>query len=409
MLNELFKNSHQRYRALPLFGSVLEGFDEWLRHQGYGYSTRKKYVKGCVSIERYFWYRRHRSLATLTPSRMHRYRQQCCHRLNMLHTFNCFERFLREEKLIASPEPPKPTSFDVLVDGYRNHLMEVKGLTKATIQHHCWRASEFLSTTQEHDSKFSVEGLSRKHIEDFIITVSPRFCRGSLQHIVSQLRGFVRFLVMQGQVSSASDLQIDTPRMYRFEQPPRALPWETVCAFLRSIDRSDRRGLRDYAMFLLAATYGLRACDIAALKLNDVDWRAGKIRIGQVKTKQPFILPLTDPVVDALIAYLRKGRPTSTYREIFLKERAPMSPVSAITIGTAFRRWLELSGLVIPLQGFHCLRHSYAMHLLRQGASLKNIGDVLGHRSTESTCVYLRLNLDELREVALPLPSVEEV
>jgi integrase/recombinase XerD len=404
MLNDLFKSTHQRYRSLPLFGSVLEDFDEWLRNQGYGYTTRKKYVKGCTSIERYFWNRNQRSLAKLTPERMRKYRQHCRHRINMLHTFNCFERFLRERDLVLAPESPTPTSFSALVEAYRKHLMEVRGLAKGTIQHHCWRASEFLLTSQQHDSGFNVKDITRKHIENFITSVSSRFGRGSLQHVVAQLRGFLRFLSMRGELSSGQEFQIDTPRVYRFEQPPRALPWKTVCAFLKSIDRSDTRGLRDYAMFLLTATYGLRACDIAALRLTDIDWRAGTVRINQSKTKQPFILPLTDPVGDALVSYLRHGRPSSSYREIFLKVRAPMRPVRAVTVGTAFRRWVERSDLDIPFLGFHCLRHSYALHLLRQGVSLKNIGDVLGHRSTESTCVYLRLNLDDLREVALPLP-----
>ena len=106
-----------------------------------------------------------------------------------------------------------------------------------------------------------------------------------------------------------------------------------------------------------------------------------------------------------MLAYLREARPHSSFRQIFLTLHAPILPIERQTVGYAFRNRVKRSVLNMPFRGVHCLRHSYAVHLLRQGVSLKGIGDVLGHRCTESTCVYLRLDLDELREVALPLPA----
>jgi site-specific recombinase XerD len=159
-------------------------------------------------------------------------------------------------------------------------------------------------------------------------------------------------------------------------------------------------------MFMLIAAYGLRGCDIASLELTDISWRAGEVHSNQSKTRHPLQLPLTDSVADALLAYLRDGRPQSAHREIFLSVHAPILPIKRQSAGYAFRFRVARSGLDIPFRGVHCLRHSYATHLLRQGVSLKSIGDLLGHRSTESTCVYLRLDLDDLRDVALPLPSV---
>jgi site-specific recombinase XerD len=115
---------------------------------------------------------------------------------------------------------------------------------------------------------------------------------------------------------------------------------------------------------------------------------------------------LTDPVGDALLAYLRDGRPPSVHRQIFLSAHAPIRPLTRQSAGYAFRFRVAQSGLDIPFRGVHCLRHSLAMHLLRQGVALKSIGDLLGHRGAESTSVYLRLDLDDLRGVALPLPSM---
>ena len=155
----------------------------------------------------------------------------------------------------------------------------------------------------------------------------------------------------------------------------------------------------------LIATYGLRGCDVAGLTLNDIDWRSGELLVRQSKTSQPLRLPLTDPVAEALIAYLRDGRPPVAFRQVFIMAPAPLLPIKRQTVGYAFRRRVQDSGLDIRYRGVHCLRHSYALHLLRQGVALKTIGDILGHRSTQSTCVYLRLDLDDLREVALPLPG----
>jgi len=200
--------------------------------------------------------------------------------------------------------------------------------------------------------------------------------------------------------------QIDTPRVYRLEQLPRALSWDVVEAILRSIDRHQPAGLRDYAMFSLMAQYGLRCSEIAALSLEDVHWRSRRITVSQRKTKNSLLLPLTDLAGAALYEYLRKGRRVcSAHRKVFLGCRAPYLPIGPAAVGEAFRARLLRSGLDIPPRGPHCLRHSYAVHLLRQGASLKEIGDLLGHRLAGSTCVYLRLAVEDLREVALPLPQ----
>jgi site-specific recombinase XerD len=220
----------------------------------------------------------------------------------------------------------------------------------------------------------------------------------------------LRFLASSGEAPPGLDAQIDTPRVYRGEQLPRSLPWESVRTLLRSIDRTSRLGRRDYAMFLLMATYGLRSSEVVALTIDDIEWRAQRIRIPQRKTGGSFFLPLTDEVGAALLQYLRRGRPALAFRELFLRGRAPAGVLKATGVLEAFQKWSRRSGLHIPFQGAHCLRHSYAVHLLRQGTSLKTIGDLLGHRSLESTCVYLRLAVEDLREVALPLPrSLEEV
>ena len=406
MLSDLLPLSHHRHAALPVLGSLLNDFDEWLVAQGYRYFTRQCYVLRCTAIEEYFHQHAQNDLAALTLEDL----RECWryfHRRpgGVASTVSCLLRFVQNHQILRPLASLPATLFDATVADYRQYLSEVRGLASVTIGQHCVTAAQFLDYQMDRESAFRLRDLTPAHIESFITHSGIRYCRGSLQHVVAQVRSFVRFLGMRGEASVGLDSQIDTPRLYRLEQLPRSLPWDTVCAFLESIDRTSAVGLRDYAMFLLIATYGLRGCDLASLKLNNVDWQAGEIRINQSKTRYPLRLPLTDTAATALFAYLRKGRPQVAHREIFLTVVAPILPIKRQTVGDVFRRRVRRSPLDIPFRGVHCLRHSYAAHLLRRGVSLKTIGDLLGHRSTESTCVYLRLNLEDLREVALPLPA----
>jgi integrase len=177
-----------------------------------------------------------------------------------------------------------------------------------------------------------------------------------------------------------------------------------VQAFLQSINQDSANGKRDYAIFTLMATYGLRACDIVALTLDDIHWRDGRIRLCQSKTGQPLELPLTEQVGSAISDYLRQVPRYGAYRQVFLRLRAPGGALKSTAVTEAFQAWSKRSGLEIPFQGAQCLRHSYALHLLHHDLPLKTIGDLLGHRSPESTAVYLRLATDDLREVGLHIP-----
>ena len=175
-------------------------------------------------------------------------------------------------------------------------------------------------------------------------------------------------------------------------------PWSS---FLRSIDITSAIGLRDYAIFILIAAYGLRASEVVALTLDDVRWRKGVLRIHQRKTGSPLELPLTNEVSAALVKHLKRNTPPAPYRSIFLRMRAPIGLLKPTAITEAFQSLVRHSGLSIPFEGPHCLRHSFAVHLLKNGTPLKTIGDILGHRTAESTSMYLRLATGDLREVSL--------
>jgi site-specific recombinase XerD len=177
-----------------------------------------------------------------------------------------------------------------------------------------------------------------------------------------------------------------------------------VIELLKSPDLTSDIGLRDYAMFLLIATYGLRASEVVELTLDDVAWRKGVLRIHQRKTSSPLELPLTNEAATALTKHLKRSAPPAPYRRIFLRKRAPTGVLKPTAATEAFQALVRHSNLHIPFQGPHCLRHSLAVHLLKNGTPLKTIGR-LGHRTAESTSMYLRLATGDLRGVSLPAPG----
>src|SRR5207237_3278846 len=146
----------------------------------------------------------------------------------------------------------------------------------------------------------------------------------------------------------------------------------------------------DYSLSLLIASYGLRASEVVALSLDDIGWRQGVLRIHQRKTSSPLELPLTNEVLAAMVKYLKRTPPPAPYRKVFLRMRAPIGVLKPTAVTEAFQALVRKSGLSISYQGPHCMRHAYALRLLKNGTPLKTIGDILGHRTAEATSMYLR-------------------
>lgn len=403
MLADLIPQRQKVYRSLPILGGTLDAFDDWMIQQGYRSSTRQLYIERCTTIDQYFHQRRY-SLESLTFAQLRHCFRYFRHRAHYIASVvGCLKRFLLSQNKIVPIASGTP--FDELLASYRHYMLDVRGLAPTSADSHTRTTIEFLHHVHRTRRTFRLAHLQPHHVDRFVRSVAGRFGRQSLQHAACHIRAFIRFLRLKGHMPEGPEFVIYKPRLYRGEQLPRALPWETVRAFLKSFDLDAGAGRRDYAMFLLIATYGLRGCDIAGLKLDDIDWRAGVIHVRQQKTRSPLELPLTRPVAEALLAYLRKGRPHSPQRCVFLTAVAPVIPLTRQMVGYAFRNRIKAGNLKIPFKGVYCLRHSYALHLLRSGVPLKTIGDMLGHTTIESTGVYLRVHIDDLREIALPLPT----
>jgi site-specific recombinase XerD len=296
-----------------------------------------------------------------------------------------------------------------LVDTYRTYLERVRGLAPATVNRCATIATDFLHVLHYDDHPQRLGELGVAQIDAFVTTAGQRLGRASMQKVSAVLRSFLKFLATEGQIPPGLEQYVESPRQYRGERLPRALPWADVLVLLHSVDRSTSKGRRDYAMLLLIATYGLRVGEVARLELDDIAWREQHIRIPRPKVGTSLLFPLTDEIASALLEYLRHDRPDSIHRRFFLRVRAPRGPIESTAICDAFDAWVARAGIRLPhLGGTHCIRHSLSMHLLRQGTPIKTIGDLLGHRSVESTGIYLRLDVEDLRDVALPLPSKVE-
>lgn len=401
MLRSLLPKAHHKFLSLPLLGPITDGFDDWLAANGFTRGARKYSIRMLRFVDASLRRRRVDQIAKLN----HAVLGSCWKALMKVYpsgagTVHTLERYLVTNGLLdgytAAIQPS--TSQD-----YTNYLREVRGFAASTISSHRRAAKCFLQHLEETD--ISLGCIRAGIIESYVAKAGKRLSRGSLQHEIAALRGFLRFLGTEGRAPTGLDCQIDTPRLYRLEQLPRALPWITVRTLLQSVDRTSPMGLRDYAMFLLIATYGLRASEIVGINLEDICWRQGVLRIHQRKTSSPLELPLTNEALAALVQHLKRTPPPAPYRRVFLRMRAPIGVLKPTAVTEAFQALVRKSGLGIPYQGPHCLRHSYAVHLLKNGTPLKTIGDILGHRTAESTSMYLRLATGDLREVALPVPG----
>lgn len=404
MLQELFPKLYRSYQQSP-WAKDLERFAIWLRTAGYSHDSASRHVCRLRHILEYAVDIQPNSVFTTIrlPEVLCSSMSSTVRAARYRATQRSYERFLAAEgRLVVPPTCDRFLAFRL---GYQYYLLELRGLNAATIQQHDGTVREFLRRTLgTHDG---LADLTESHVERYLIRKSLEVKRQTLQHIVARLRSFLRYSYERGEIRSQLAGRIDTPRTYRGELPPKALEWDVVQELLRSIDRVNRTGWRDYTILYLMAHYGLRPSEIVTLRQDSIDWTTKVLRVEQRKTRSLLNMPLNDHTMGVLRGYLSCGRPGSERPELFLRARSPAGILEGSAVTNIFQKWARRSGL--PLDGYtaYCLRHSFAMRLLGRGVGVKAIGDLLGHRSLESTCQYLRLDIDMLRGVALPVPKIE--
>jgi integrase/recombinase XerD len=284
------------------------------------------------------------------------------------------------------------------LDRYVAWMHDERGFTPSTVEQWGRKAGRFLRWCEQ--SNRQLGALQATDIDDYFATqATGRWSRVSVANVASALRGFLRYAATRGVCSDRLSAEVCRPRLYQQESLPYAPDWSDVQRMLADVDTDKPRDIRDRAILLLLAVYGMRSGEVAALRLDQIDWPGRTLRLFRLKRRQPQTYPLVEFVAEGLARYIDTVRPRSTSTEVFLCMHAPRRPMKAGSIyDVASRRFITL-GLEVAHRGGHALRHACATRLLAAGLSLKEIGDHLGHRSTSATSTYAKVNIAALREV----------
>jgi site-specific recombinase XerD len=247
----------------------------------------------------------------------------------------------------------------------------------------------------------SLRDLSPQLLSSFVVETAPGLARTTHRDLCGVIRTFLRFLYRERIVAEDLSVTFEVPRMFRLSNVPRSITWEEVRRVLDAVDRRTVRGRRDYAILLMLVTYGLRTCEVAKLTLDDIDWKHEHLQIPDRKAGNCTAYPLAGVVAEALIDYLKNGRPQTTERRLFLRVVAPHGPIGNGGVASSVALYLQKAGIKVHRGGSHTLRHTCVQRLMDAEFPLKTIGDYVGHRRSQSTEVYTKVAIATLREVAI--------
>ena len=397
----------QRLRSSAL-GPHLDAFCAWLADLGYRRSTIR-FKLWVVSRLTCWMTDEHVAIVDLDERRVDEFidvrqrRGRTCSGFRRT-LLQLLER-LRLSDAVPTPEPVCDDSpAAALLARYEAYLRQERSLAESTISGYRFFVKALIAEHLE-DGLAQPDSLRPQDVGDFLLARAHRMAPQSAQYMGAALRSFLRFLFLRGETEVDLAQAVPTVRQWRLSSVPRHLPAEDVERLLRACDTSSVTGRRDHAILLLLARLGLRASEVVMLELGDLRWREGEI-IVRGKGKVRDRLPLLTDVGSALAVYLSKDRPTCRSRRVFLCGQAPYRGFShPSTVTTIVGRALARAGLAPPTRGAHLLRHSLATTMLRHGASLTEIGQVLRHRSPNTTEIYAKLDFGTLRDVALPWPT----
>jgi site-specific recombinase XerD len=410
------RSALRRYRLPPL-GPEVDEFCGWLRRQGYRRTVVRRYVWQVSRFNLYLRRRRikdsrdvERRLAErFIRNHFARYRRGACSKTVHVETaaaVRCFLRYLSSRGILrASVEIPR--LYQKLLDDYLGYLKRERNLAETTIRVRRRHLIPFLEDLGADAVPGRLANLLPERVHSFLAKGRPD-SRPISRATQATLRTFFRFCIQQGYLKHDLTQAVPSIRTYKLSGIPRAVSEEDAQKVLHRIDRTTPTGRRDFAIIQLLYTYGVRGCQVRCLKLQDIEWRQGRIRFSGFKGGKEVVEPLTHEVGDSLLDYLRQGRPDCKYPEVFLTAIAPFQPLRAsgnvtTIVGDRIRR----AGVTSCPKGSHVFRHAFAGRMLQHGQSLKTIADLLGHRNINTTFIYTKVDLETLKQ--LPLEWPEEV
>jgi site-specific recombinase XerD len=392
-------------RKAGQLGPQVEGYIAWLTQQGYSSGTVRSMLKDLGQVG--LWMSAQGlEAAQLDEGRITAFRtaRQASgyRRVPGTRAMVPLLSFLREAGLTPTAKPLL-TPLGALLGQYRSWLLEERGLAATTVLRYENTARRFLQEQASAGDGFEPAALTGMDVNAFLLRECARVSTGSAKGRVAELRSVLRFLYLVGITPLRLGTAVPPVGGWRFATlPPPVMSTADVQLLLDSCDRISLVGVRDFAMMTLVARLGLRSIEVARLELRDVDWRAGELVV-RGKAGRRDRMPLSGEVGEALVAYLSAGRNPEGARHLFLTCRAPRGPIRADLVGDVVERACTRAGL--PHVGPHRLRHALAAELLRQGAGLVAISQVLRHQDLATTALYAKVDLDALRQVARPWPG----
>lgn len=395
--------------GLGSLGSYIDAFTASMLELGYTEATRRTQLWHLSVIDR--WMARNAvEVGDLNESFVRSFAEER-RREGVLHkgqvaTFCRLLQLLREQNVIPpAREASEQSELAVLERTYERYLRLERGLTTATVQNYMPFLRRFLLDRFGHGS-LHLQQLGPADVSGFVLRHAPSMSAGSAALMITAMRSFLRFLLYRGEIKMDLAAAVPTVPRWRLSTLPKYLKYEEVERVLEGCDRSTSHGRRNYAILLLLARLGLRGGEVVALELADINWRAAEISV-RGKGSLHHRLPLLHDVGQALADYLKHDRPHCVTRRVFVRMKAPHHGfASPVAVSTIVRRALERVGLAPPLKGAHLLRHSLATGMLRNGASMKEIGEVLRHRLPSTTEIYAKVDIGGLGALALPWPNI---
>ncbi|MEN6358300.1 MAG: tyrosine-type recombinase/integrase [Armatimonadota bacterium] len=314
---------------------------------------------------------------------------------------------LRDEGIVPvlEQESSADDPFTDIISRYEDYLANVRGVVVKT-RIYSRSARRFLDFHLRRHGCLDLRKVDGPQILDYIAywaNVSQSRTWG--QMLTTCTRSFLRFLRWESIVEQDLDRVVPSIFRYRLDTIPKHLPWQQVRALIDGMETLSPRGRRDKAILLLLATLGLRCMDVRDLQLDNIIWRKSEIHLPKTKSMRARVLPLTQEVGDALTDYVIHGRPAHNSRYVFLTHNAPIVPISCEAVTAIVSRNIKRAGIPAPHYGAHMLRHSLAAKMVNESRPIKEIADMLGHVSIDTTAIYAKVDTTHLATVALPFPG----
>jgi integrase/recombinase XerD len=405
---EHFFDQHSTIARLRgnVLGLYIDAFADWLHDNGYGrWSGRHRIQLAAMFGD---WLEQNH-IAVADVCELHI--RQCAssprlrHRIDVIASLKLFLKLLQRMGVIAIAVALSSELAGVqqLIDEYGRYLLNERVFTAKSASHYTRHVRRFLSDRFP-DGNVDLSVISAAEVVGFVQRQAACLKQTQAKLMTLSLRSFLRYAALQGYVASRLENSVPIVPKWSVVSIPRALSRKQVDRVLRCCDRQSIKGRRDYAILLLLARLGLRGGAIVSLRLEDINWHAGIITIRSKGVEQQ--LPLHPDVGEAIAAYLKDGRPQVASRSLFISLHAPWRGLAdSSSISNIVEQALARAGVNAPSKGAHQFRHTLATSMLRAGASLAEIGSVLGHRSPTTTMIYAKVDVASLQKLALPWPG----